>query len=163
MPDVTISNSVTSCPRCGGPAKVIDAKFSMQNGRLSVTLHPTPAQARRLRQTLMWAQSKRAELDDERVANRIEHQIRKEVPQAATWLDSLASKKAMGAAAWLSLLIALLSLLLSATDKGLSAEDVERIVQTVQTTEHEQQAPTPPTAPTPTEPRPGSSETSDSR
>lgn len=88
---------------------------------------------------LTWAQEARKEsdADEARIADQLEHTLRKEVPAASGILDKFKGSMSGNLANWLGVVIALISLLIS-VESSFSEHDLEQILQqTVQQLQNE--------------------------
>ncbi len=115
--------SVSPCPHCGGTGQVPDGLYELQS---NATRYLGALKANELRTLLDVVQdAQRHTLDADIVAARIEH----EVPSASPIADLVKNSGTGGLAAWLTLLVALIGLLLPLVqhqDKPLSQQQMEQ-------------------------------------
>lgn len=146
---------VAYCPLCGRPAEVADGSYRADyRGGMSVNLKLSPSQRQVLRAALRRAEQGRRKGDDvESIARRLEDTFAEVAPGASSVIEKFSGKQSMAAAAWLAVLISLVTLLLQVTDdSGISEQELQQIldetVRAVQS-EHElgEQLPTLPSSP----------------
>lgn len=129
----------------------------MRDGE-TILFTPTVAAQRRLATVLAWAQEElaRPEGDPEKVVKRVEQSLEREAPSLMSKVAKfLRSEELKGATPLAALLVSILLLLVSLRpqEQGVSAEDLERILdETVRSVQEERR--TEPTLP-PVPPAPG--------
>lgn len=146
--NVTFANSATTCPipGCGELAMILDGWYVTGGiGGAETVYTPTLAARRRLETVLAWAQTElsKPEPDVEKVAARVGVQIEKDAPKLYERIKTVLSLPAlMGAATLAALLVAILTPLVS--DQGISAEDLQRILEeTTRNVQPSQESPEP--------------------
>ncbi|MEV7758360.1 hypothetical protein AB0O16_14530 [Microbacterium sp. NPDC089180] len=130
---VIFRNVGLSCPvpGCRQTASMLEGEYEFRDSlRLPTLFTPTPAEARRLRNVLIWAQAEAASdrRPAEAIAATIERTLEKDAPAVAGWLSAFKGPVSANAAAWLAVLLAILMWVTSGSD-GLTPEDVSRIVE----------------------------------
>lgn len=140
-----------SCPVCGRPVPAVDGHYTQDaNNMLKAQLWLSPAQADRLRAAVIWARQREKRGDDhEMTARHLEEELVRVVPRAAPILDAFKGQASMALAAWISVLLSLMTFFLTVTaDDGLSERDLEQILSETVKTVRSEQSPTVPAAPT---------------
>jgi hypothetical protein len=133
--DVTISGMRTPCPLCGSAGAIINGNYQTKlDGTAAVSLSPTPAQLIRLQTALAWAQRalKENEADPAAVERKIRKTVEREAPGLASMVDSALGTKSATLAAWIAILLTLLTTIIGSQEKAISPEDVARIVEQIQ-------------------------------
>jgi hypothetical protein len=165
---LSLAGSTGECPACGRPSPYIDGNYANDSqDQMHASLRPTPAQARRLEVALQWAQQHQGTVAPDKLARDLEKSARSNIPGFGVILDKISSKESMAAAAWLTILLMLVQMIVGG--QPLSEDDVERVVretvvqqQQIEDSQPDRAAPTPavpPTAPeVPTEAPPGGTE-----
>ncbi|WP_157096538.1 hypothetical protein [Microbacterium arborescens] len=126
---VRITGGSMPCPWCGKQARVLDGDYGLKDTlRLPTVFMPSPAERNRLRNIMQWAESKLADTlrDDSAVVESLERGLLKDAPAVAGMLDSLGGAKSMGIATWLMVLLMIYQMVVAG--QGVSADDVQRIV-----------------------------------
>lgn len=139
------------CSICGRPAERVDGTYSFSNGEQHVALRLSGAQLFRLRQSLAWAHKELAKPDPDlhRTARVLEKTVEANAPQAKRWLDRFQSTTSMALAAWVGALAGVIAALVSLTpNQGVSADDLERILDETVRAVRSEQAPAEPVTPT---------------
>lgn len=143
--DVKLRGS-TTCPVCGASSAFIDGHYRTgPNGDESVTLSPSLAQLLRLQTALAWAQKalRDTETDPTLVERKLRKTVEKEAPALVTMIDAALGTRSATVAAWIAILVSVLTLVMGGHEKGISPADVARIVDQVQ--RDEETSGTPPT------------------
>jgi hypothetical protein len=148
---VTLANvTVGPCPYCRGTGHVPDGLWELRSNAAHYLGGLGEDELRKLLAVVRDAQQHT--LDADIVAARIEH----EVPSASP-LAGLVKNSGTALAAWLTLLVALLQLLipLARPEKSLSAHEIEAAVTTALEHVRDETKQVQPRRPQPTEPKPG--------
>lgn len=122
---------VAYCPVCGRSAEVADGSYRADyRGGVSVDLKLSPSQRQALRSALKRAeQGRRKGEDAESIARHLEDTVVEVVPAASSVIEKFSGNKGMAAAAWLGVLISLITLLLQVTtDSGISEQELQQIL-----------------------------------
>lgn len=139
---------------------MLDGRYQMADSSGRDTIYtPTPAERARLQTILAWAQEEitKPSVDPGRVAHRLEQGLERNAPSLLDRFRSLLrSKELQGAGVLLALLMGIISTIV-AGNSGISADDLERILDSVhdhQLAPQEQPAPSPPADRIPSVPAP---------
>ena len=152
---MTLQNVSAPCPICGVMSPVINSKYSAEaDGSGKLEMFPTPAQLHRMLNATLWAQEAIREpaSDQEEIAKKLRKTAEKESPALVKLVDAATSKRGLGLATWISILLAVLTLFISSSS-SVSSEMIEQIVeQVIENGEREQPSESPepdPQVPTP--------------
>ena len=132
---VHVVGARASCPLCGRVVPIVDGRYTQEVfGGLSAVLNPTPDQLVRLRRAALWAQREaiRPEVDQADVREQLRKTVAVEAPGILRLIDVATSRRAVGVAAWIAILIALVQFVSSSQAEPLTPEVVEEIIEQVE-------------------------------
>lgn len=120
------------CPKCGRASQILGGEYeSTQSPRSAkVTLHPDFQRygKRRVQEAL----DEYLLRHNEQAARELEESIVEAVPTAGPILDALRGSTSMALAAWVSVLLAIATLILTVTDdQGLSKQELQEVIDAV--------------------------------
>ncbi|GGH44927.1 hypothetical protein [Microbacterium album] len=159
--NLTISGSTGTCPACGKSASYVDGTYNDINGRTTATLRLSPRQLHRLKQSLAWVQQQADSVDDEKKVRVLEQTLVENIPQAKPWLEKFRGPTSMAAAAWASVLVAVISAivaLVALSGNQLSEEQFQQLLEETVRAVQNGQSPAEPGGTIPSAPPPQSQE-----
>jgi hypothetical protein len=146
---VTLEGNLGQC-FCGRPAPYVDGTYDVVNDRMTARLRLSSRQIFQLRAVLRKAEEAATEEAQRASALQMEATLRDTVPEISGVLDKIGSPASMGFAAWLSVLMAVVTLIVTFGSQGIDQGELEQIVeQTVSRMLLEQQEDSQPITPPP--------------
>lgn len=128
---IDFTGSFGQCPECGRRAPYVDGTYSFdETGRRSGVLRPTPAQVIRLQTTFVWARDAIAagKVEPTTIERKVRRSLEREAPGLASAVDVALSSKGASVAAWVAIVLQLLSMF-SGQPEGFTSEQVVEIVK----------------------------------
>lgn len=144
--DITILGSTSTCPQCGRAAPIIDGQYAhdVETDSIKAHLSLTPAQLRKLQNAVAWAQAQVSSpaFDEEMVERKLRRTIEREAPDVLRLADAALGTKGAGLAAWITVILTLMTCIFATQTGEISEEQVRSIVDEVYQQERSFDTPT---------------------
>jgi hypothetical protein len=140
MENTSLGLATETCPRCGGRARVMEGTFNSRGDDVEIVTAPewthalflrlSKAQVHSLKTAAAWAQQRAADpsTDEERTVKTLEKAIEVNAPAAVGWLERARREFGGNLSGWVAVLMAVITLIVMFGQQGVSADDLERIL-----------------------------------